>query len=281
MKQLNRAAPRNQSPINSSKTILSLALAVGLASIAGSVKADLTWNFTYTGNIQTFTVTTSGLYEFSAAGGAGGSGLGGGNISGYFNLTNGAILDIVVAGAGFAYSGGGGGSWIYQNADNLLLMVAGGGGGGTGGTGGGMLDGSGYGGGYGAGGGAGGGGYYGGGAGGNGGYGGGGFGNFSGGIGVGGEGGYGGGGGGYYGGGGGGGYSGGGGGSFSGGMGGTSYVDPGFTGVVQTAGSNNGNGYFSLTLQAVPEPSTYALFAIGAIGMLIAIRRRDLNRLRS
>jgi hypothetical protein len=32
-----------------------------------------------------------------------------------------------------------------------------------------------------------------------------------------------------------------------------------------------------LNYQAVPEPSTYALLALGAIGMLIALRRRKLG----
>jgi hypothetical protein len=298
------------------KHILALALAAGITSFAGNTNADVltNWDFNYTGSLQTFTIITSGLYEFSAAGGSGGgystySGGRGGTISGYFNLTSGTTLGIVVGGAGtsgdygdgngYGGGGGGGGSWIFQTNDNFLLMVAGGGGGRTGNSfegdidlallGGGGLGGNGMGGmdswvs-------AGGGGYGGNGA--NGGFrdglgvytpiGGGGFGNFSGGIGRNsiGNGGYGGGGGGgaYAGV-----WEGGGGGGYSGGDapysgddaprgGGTSYVDLGFTGVVEAAGVNNGNGYVSLSL--VPEPSTYALFGIGTLGMIMVMRRK-------
>ena len=61
-----------------------------------------------------------------------------------------------------------------------------------------------------------------------------------------------------------------------GGLGGTSYTssrDYGFTDVVETTAANFGNGYVSLSL-VVPEPSTYALFGLGAIGILIGIRRK-------
>lgn len=304
------------------KLILAIALVAGITSFTGNTNAEVltNWDFNYTGSLQTFTITTSGLYEFSAAGGSGGgygtySGGGGGAISGYFNLTSGTTLGIVVGGAGargdvlrdsvmvgstwidsYGGGGGGGGSWIFQTNDNFLLMVAGGGGGMSGDVengaytpqGGGGMGGNGMGGmdswvs-------AGGGGYRGNGT--NGGFrnpvGGGGFGNFSGGDGslsgvYGGRGGgvYGAGGGGGYGGGGGGGvygyiWLGGGGGGYSGGnadAGGTSYVDLGFTGVVEAAGVNNANGYVSLSL--VPEPSTYALFGLGALALLIAYRRK-------
>jgi hypothetical protein len=50
------------------------------------------------------------------------------------------------------------------------------------------------------------------------------------------------------------------------------------------SGSNAGVTYqFSdstgkLTVQAVPEPSTYALLGLGALGMLVVLRRRKLVR---
>jgi uncharacterized repeat protein (TIGR03803 family) len=102
---------------------------------------------------------------------------------------------------------------------------------------------------------------------------------FSGGAGAGGigNGGYGGGGGGGgYGGGGGGGYSGGGGGAgdnAGGGGGGGSYLASSFTHTLESAGYNSGNGEVSIAL--VPEPSTLALLAAGAIGLVgYGCRRR-------
>ena len=38
-------------------------------------------------------------------------------------------------------------------------------------------------------------------------------------------------------------------------------------------GVSAGSGYISLSFAAVPEPSTYALFGIGAIGILMVMRR--------
>ena len=84
-----------------------------------------------------------------------------------------------------------------------------------------------------------------------------------------------------YGGGGGGGYNGGGGGGgFSGGYGGGgggSYLAKGFTTIIMESGVQHGNGY--VTISSVPEPSTWALMAVGfgTVGFL-GIRRGKLKK---
>jgi hypothetical protein len=85
----------------------------------------------------------------------------------------------------------------------------------------------------------------------------------------------GGGGGGYDGGGGGGGYSGGGGGGQLGGGGGGSFLASTFSNQVLTAGVNSGDGSISIELlEAVPEPSTWAMTLCGFVGLGWLLRRR-------
>ncbi|PRC93264.1 PEP-CTERM sorting domain-containing protein [Solimicrobium silvestre] len=99
--------------------------------------------FTYTGSIVDYTITTSGVYDLTAAGAQGGSGNGvgttgglGAQISGDLFLTTGTQLGIVVGGqgltgnfGGLAGGGGGGGSFVYIIGSTSPLIVAGGGGG--------------------------------------------------------------------------------------------------------------------------------------------------------
>lgn len=120
-----------------------------------------TVDFSYTGTIQTETISSSGLYDITATGAAGGVG-GGGNIAGQgglgaavggdIYLAAGTVLEILVGGKGTdgggsplngQGGGGGGGSFVvetYNGATNILgnvvLAVAGGGGGGGGSDGG-------------------------------------------------------------------------------------------------------------------------------------------------
>jgi hypothetical protein len=103
--------------------------------------------FITTGAIQTYTVTTSGIYDLTALGGQGGSaadgiqvighGGYGAKVEGKVHLSAGTVLTIIVAGSGLigsigplAAGGGGGGSFIY--ASNGTLLEAAGGGGGAG-----------------------------------------------------------------------------------------------------------------------------------------------------
>jgi hypothetical protein len=59
-----------------------------------------------------------------------------------------------------------------------------------------------------------------------------------------------------------------------GGGGGTSYAAPGLTDINLYVGVNSGNGYVNITSLSVPEPSTYALFGLGALGLLMVLRRK-------
>ena len=268
--------------------------AIPLATTTASVTTDIlasnfTKTFGYSGNIQIFTVQTSGYYDITADGAQGGSGPnrtggGGAMASGDVYLQAGARLEIVVGGEGQTVSstntgggGGGGGSFVIETYDGFQTVdvnevIAGGGGGvrsSYGDGGGGRTQPSG---GYGS---------ISGGAGGTkgaagqGGYRprGGGGGGFTGGAagtwqtdgqngttsgatfagGAGGySGGYGGGGGGKLGGGGGGGYGGGGGGGLSAGGGGGSYVISSATDVSQVAATHSGNGVITIASEAPP-----------------------------
>ena len=80
----------------------------------------------------------------------------------------------------------------------------------------------------------------------------------------------------------------GGGGGYSGGGGGNTRVGAGggggnfYDGIFVSSGFNIGHGEVSFELlssQAVPEPSTFALFGMGAIGMMFARRRRQQHSL--
>jgi PEP-CTERM motif len=272
-----------------------LAGASMLAMMAGVSEAGAAI-FSFTGDTVYYTIPTTGTYEITAAGAQGGPGYSGAIgglgevVDGDFHLSAGDVLDIAVGGEGGpgapgAGGGGGGGSFVYDATTRTFLAIGGGGGGGAygGGHGGGNAGGVGP---LGLGGptagwfgGAGGGGAYGGG----GSYfaqGGGGFpGGGGGGYGSGGGGGFGGGGGGGSGGGGGGGAIGGGGGSLAGfanqgvfgggGGGGSSYL----AAALQTSGANFGNG--SVSIAAVPEPSTWAMMLAGFTGLgVMALRTK-------
>lgn len=110
------------------------------------------FTFGYTGQIVTFTVPQTGLYDiltFGAQGGGGGfSGAGGlaADLGGAFQLTAGQVLSIALSGAGKidkdAISGGdgGGGSFVVLNGQagspgTALAVAAGGGLGSPGGNG--------------------------------------------------------------------------------------------------------------------------------------------------
>jgi hypothetical protein len=108
--------------------------------------------YSYTGSVQTFTVTTSGTYDitaYGAQGGAGGNGVGGagGNgaeIGGDFYLAAGTTLKIIVGGQGqngyftglfgSGAGGGGGGGGTFVLANTFTVLEIGGGGGGGGGS---------------------------------------------------------------------------------------------------------------------------------------------------
>ena len=266
-------------------------LLAGASVAALATTAAEAATFVYTGSVQTYTVTQTGIYVLRAAGAQGGSNLNnpggaGSRASGRLSLTNGTTLNVVVGGMGGngfggEGGGGGGGSCIYPNLATPLAVAGGGGGAGAffggssglAGTSGG--EGNGIGGGTnGSGGlagngqvGGGGGGFFGNGYSSNLGLGGGGGGGsdgsagFSGGSDDGNGGGNGGGSGGFGGGGGSGLYSGGGGGGFSGGAGGAgvggafgggSFLATGATDAVLQAGVNNGNGYASIDFFSAP-----------------------------
>lgn len=104
-----------------------------------------TANFNYTGQIQSYTISTSGTYQIYSAGAAGGNssmlgstgGLGA-SVSGYVHLDAGTQLSVVVGqagGSGITAAGGGGGSFVYYTSGNVTtLLEAAGGGGGAGGS---------------------------------------------------------------------------------------------------------------------------------------------------
>ncbi len=117
-----------------------LGLLIGGAALGTGVAARAQVVFAYTGSINTYTVSRSGVYEITALGadGAPASGAVGGSgvsFTGDVFLTGGTTYNIVVGGAGFnspddGFSGGGGGgSFVYvTGAANPLLAVGGGGG---------------------------------------------------------------------------------------------------------------------------------------------------------
>jgi hypothetical protein len=117
---------------------VSFALLSPTAAVNGQV-------FTYTGSIQTYIISTAGIYAISVSGAQGGTGQefsGGGvgglgaSVSGDVFLAQGTVLDIVAGGSGansIAFSGGGGGgSFVFAASAAQPLAVAGGGGGGGG-----------------------------------------------------------------------------------------------------------------------------------------------------
>ena len=116
---------------------------ISLAALAPAAHATV---FTYTGTIQTDTITQSGTYDITALGATGGtsqdSGTGslipggaGASAAGRIYLAAGTVLQIVVGGAGgtgnfgqFHGGGGGGGSFVFLSPANLLAAAGGGGG---------------------------------------------------------------------------------------------------------------------------------------------------------
>lgn len=107
--------------------------------------------FGATGNIQSFIVPVTGLYEIEASGAQGGPGGGpggkGARVKGTFFLREGETLQIIVGRQGTAGTtahqpagGGGGGTFVWKATHRTLLppqplLAAGGGGGGNGGDG--------------------------------------------------------------------------------------------------------------------------------------------------
>jgi hypothetical protein len=101
-------------------------------------------SITYIGELVTFTVPKTGIYQIVAFGAQGGSGIfraggtfigpggRGAEIGGDFSLTAGEILQIAVGGMGTEDSGGGGGGTFVVGPNNTPLVIAGGGGGGGG-----------------------------------------------------------------------------------------------------------------------------------------------------
>lgn len=100
--------------------------------------------FTFSGIVQTDTITTTGTYHIVADGAQGGAGYNGAvggdgaEVGGDFVLTAGDVIEIVVGGAGGTGSagGGGGGSFVIETFDgantvHTPLVIAGGGGGGS------------------------------------------------------------------------------------------------------------------------------------------------------
>jgi hypothetical protein len=133
----------------------SIALLAAAACLSPKVGLSQVTNFDYSGSIVDFTVTTTGLYDVTAAGAQGGSiwyiGSNGGNgavIGGDLLLTAGQTLQISAGGQGnlggpFQFlgylpelsdsPGGGGGSFVVlDNGGSLTPLVVAGGGGGAG-----------------------------------------------------------------------------------------------------------------------------------------------------
>jgi hypothetical protein len=83
-------------------------------------------------------VPVTGTYRITVAGGSGGAGKQaagkGATISGEFNLTEGAVLKLLIGQAGATYAtgsgGGGGGTFVVTNSNSPLIVAGGGGGGG-------------------------------------------------------------------------------------------------------------------------------------------------------
>jgi hypothetical protein len=123
-----------------------IVLFVGMTQAVNAQSVSPSLTFSYTGAATTATINTTGKYQVTLKGAAGGAtgGNGGRSSSGGFgatgigtiNLTAGTVLDIVIGGIGiYGYGGGGsggGGSFvaISNGPSPHLLFAAGGGGGG-------------------------------------------------------------------------------------------------------------------------------------------------------
>lgn len=102
----------------------------GLALLGTPLLADSIFGYSASG-LQTFTATTSGVYQITvdgASGGNNGPGIGGHGASLVEDVTlsSGEVLDLYVGQAG-TYGGGGGGTFVFVNG--VPIIVAGGGGG--------------------------------------------------------------------------------------------------------------------------------------------------------
>ena len=123
--------------------LLRSALRIGMLGLLGS--AALPWGasatpitLSYTGGLQTYTVSSSGVYDIVAYGAQGGtSGAGtagglGGESGGDVTLTSGTTLTVLVGGQGSTGGpgGGGGGTFVVEGTGSYTpLIIAGGGGG--------------------------------------------------------------------------------------------------------------------------------------------------------
>ncbi len=106
-----------------------------LLAITATAASAAPVTFSYTGGFQSYTASTTGLYNilaFGAQGGSGSGGFGGGgaDIGADFTLTAGEVLRIAVGGTGSGgdTGGGGGGSFVVGPNNTALVIAAGGGG---------------------------------------------------------------------------------------------------------------------------------------------------------
>ena len=115
-----------------------LAGAPAVAMIVAAAEADA-MTFDFTGSLVTWTVPTTGVYDVTAYGAAGGNkpfspgGLGA-EAGGDIVLSAGTMLTVIAGGEGqlaeIDGGGGGGGSFVFDITDGAYLVAAGGGGGG-------------------------------------------------------------------------------------------------------------------------------------------------------
>lgn len=121
------------------KTLLALCTVTGAQTASA---APITYDFSYTGSIQSWIAPITGTYQITAIGAQGGHGTvsndsyvggRGAQIVGSFNFLAGQSFLLAVGGMGssFAnsYNGGGGGGSFFVDAAGNPLLVAGGGGG--------------------------------------------------------------------------------------------------------------------------------------------------------
>jgi hypothetical protein len=124
---------------NSARAILVAALTSVSMSIAGASRADV---ISYSGNITSYTVPSTGFYDVTAAGAGGETLPSGGPNSGSgeiiedtFRFTAGETLNVLVGGQGVVNGsndfsgGGGGGTFVVVQSSQTPVLVAGGGGG--------------------------------------------------------------------------------------------------------------------------------------------------------
>lgn len=113
------------------RTWIAALCVAGLTALAAP--ADALETFNYTGTVDSWTVSTTGIYQIDGWGAQGGGRGGmGAHVGGTVSLTAGETFVVVVGGAGLsgvdAY-GGGGGTWLFSLGASQPLLVAGGGGG--------------------------------------------------------------------------------------------------------------------------------------------------------